>query len=130
VITVTVLDENGKQDRRVKPFYEVSLGDADAVFELLEGLLPWSTSVQGWRWVAASSSRPARSAVRRVINQRFKSASLAWRVEQLEALLYLRALVKSGRWEQAVRAWLCGEHWLETVVEEAKRKDQAMKMAG
>jgi len=65
-----------------------------------------------------------------VINQRFKSASLAWRADQLEALLYLRAMMKSGRWEQAVRAWLCGEHWLEPVVEAAKHKAQALKMAG
>jgi len=37
---------------------------------------------------------------------------------------------KSGRWDQAVRAWLREEHWLEPVVETAKWKDQAMKMAG
>ncbi len=238
VITVTVLDEKGEQDRRVKPIYEVSLGDADVVFGLLEGLLrrlgahlaakvvfvsdgaPWiwrrldglvrATGITSDRvtkvldfWHAcehvmealkacrnlSESSRTAvyerlrhqlrhseagaesvvlelqslavgrrskavkealktladhlehmkyleyesaglplgsgvvESAVRRVINQRFKSASLAWRVEQLEALLYLRALVKAGHWEQAVRAWLREEHWIEPVVQAAKRKD-------
>jgi len=245
VITVTVLDEKGEQDRRVKPIYEVSLGDADAVFELLEGLLRrlgahLAAKVEfvsdGAKWIwrrldglaqaagipservvkvldfwhacehvmealkacrnlsesvrkavyrrlrhqlrhakeGASSvvselkllargrrskkvrealqlledhiahmnypaydaaglslgSGAVESAVRRVINQRFKSASLAWRAEQLEALLYLRAMLKSGRWDQAVRAWLREEHWLEPVVETAKWKDQAMKMAG
>lgn len=245
VITVTVLDEKGEQDRVVKPFYEVSLGNADAVFALLEGLLrrlgvhlaskvvfisdgaPWiwcrldglvkavglpaervtkvldfwhacehvmealkacrnlkepsrtavyerlrhqlRHSAGGAASVVAELKSLARgrrskavkealktledhvahmdyvayetaglplgsgvveSAVRRVINQRFKSASLAWRVEQLEALLYLRAVVKSGRWESAVRAWLRGEHWLEPVMKAAKSKAQAEKRAG
>jgi len=245
VITVTVLKEDGEQDRRVKPFYEVSLGNADAAFELLLGLLrrlgvhlaskvvfisdgaPWiwcrldglvraagiapervtkvldfwhacehvmealkacrnldescrtavyerlrhqlrhsaegaasvvaelkslavgrrskavkeaiktlSDHVEHMNYAAYSAaglplgSGVVESAVRRVINQRFKSASLAWRVEQLEALLYLRAVVKSGRWEQAARAWLRGEHWLEPVMEVAKEKLQVEKMAG
>ena len=38
------------------------------------------------------------SAVRRVINLRLKGASLFWLKETAEAILYLRAQYKSGRW--------------------------------
>ena len=53
------------------------------------------------------------SAVRRILNLRFKSASTCWRPDHLEPLLYLRAIIKSGRWDDAMKAWLDGRHWLE-----------------
>lgn len=43
------------------------------------------------------------SAVRRVINLRFKGASIFWKVEHLEPLLFLRAIWKSGWWEDMCR---------------------------
>ncbi len=52
------------------------------------------------------------SAVRRVINQRFKAASLCWREDHLYGLLYLRCILKAGRWNQFVGAQLRREHWL------------------
>jgi len=52
------------------------------------------------------------SAIRRVINQRFKSASLFWREDHLEPLLNLRALWKSGRWEDFVTAQVQDRFWL------------------
>lgn len=52
------------------------------------------------------------SAVRRVLNLRFKSASTCWRVDHLEPLLYLRAIEKSGRWDDFMTAWLESTHWL------------------
>lgn len=52
------------------------------------------------------------SAVRRIINLRFKSASLCWRLDHLEPLMYLRAIIKAGHWDDAMRAWLQGRHWL------------------
>lgn len=39
VITVDVLDEDGRIDSNVPPIYEVDLGDADRVFDLVVGLL-------------------------------------------------------------------------------------------
>jgi hypothetical protein len=53
------------------------------------------------------------SAVRRVINLRFKSASTCWRPDHLLPLLYLRAILKAGRWDAFMRASLQGDHWLE-----------------
>ena len=53
------------------------------------------------------------SAVRRVINLRFKSAGQFWLEENLGPLMYLRAIVKSGRWESFMVSWLEGRHWLE-----------------
>jgi hypothetical protein len=52
------------------------------------------------------------SAVRRVVNLRFKSASQCWREDRLEPLMYLRAVLKSGRWDDAMDAWLGGHHFL------------------
>jgi hypothetical protein len=53
------------------------------------------------------------SAVRRVINLRFKSASMAWLEEHLEPLLYLRALLKAGHWERFIIADLKEQHWVQ-----------------
>ena len=52
------------------------------------------------------------SAVRRVINLRFKSASMCWKPAHLPPLLYLRAILKSGRWDQFVPAFLASTHYL------------------
>ena len=53
------------------------------------------------------------SAVRRVINLRFKSASMCWREDHLEPLLYLRAIQKSGRWDIFLKSFLNNNHWLD-----------------
>jgi hypothetical protein len=52
------------------------------------------------------------SAIRRVLNQRFKSASTCWRVDHLGPLLSLRATLKSGRWDDVMLALLQRRHWL------------------
>ena len=68
------------------------------------------------------------SAVRRLVNLRFKSASMCWRADHLLPLLYLRAILKAGKWDAFVLASLDGRHWLEpglakqTPHEEAPRK--------
>jgi len=41
------------------------------------------------------------SAIRRVLNMRFKGPGLLWRRETLEELMHIRALVKAGRWFQS-----------------------------
>lgn len=53
------------------------------------------------------------SAIRRVVNLRFKSASQCWAPKNPEPLLYPRALCKSGRWDQFLEALLEHRHWLE-----------------
>jgi len=66
-------------------------------------------------WRAANvpiGSGVVESAVRRVLNLRFKSASACWRPDHLEALLYLRALLKAGRWNDFMHSLLAGHHWL------------------
>ena len=52
------------------------------------------------------------STVRRVINLRFKNASMCWCKERLEPLMYLRAILKSGRWDDAMMSQLEGRHYL------------------
>lgn len=227
VITVDVLDEQGDMDRTWKPIYEVTLGEADVTFALLEGLLRTIGANQAaevvfvsdgadwiWRRVASlfvtveiprervhlvldyyhatehisnalnlcknlgSDDRKAllgelrgrllepggateviarlralargrrgrsvnreanhlakhvghmryaalraaklpigsgivESTVRRVINLRFKGASRCWRTDHLMPLLYLRAILKAGRWDAFMVAWLERRHWLD-----------------
>lgn len=228
LITIDVLDEDGEMDRRWRPIYEVSLGDADHVFDQLCGLLRLIGANQaaqvvfvsdGAEWIwnrvtetfdragvdsdkvesvldfyhatehiaealkacrnltdqhrgaftrlfckemlesdgpskviaklkAFARGRRAKtmnkeiayltghleagrlryfelreakvpigsgvveSAVRRVINLRFKSASQCWCEERLEHLMYLRAIIKSGRWDDAMDAMLEGRHFI------------------
>jgi hypothetical protein len=69
------------------------------------------------------------SAVRRIINLRFKSASMCWRPDHLRPLLYLRAILKSGRWDTFMTAWLAGKHWLEPGIGASQRVPSPMAMA-
>ena len=46
------------------------------------------------------------SGVRRIVNLRLKGASIFWRPENAEEILYLRCQIKSGRWVQLVKAVL------------------------
>lgn len=66
-------------------------------------------------WKAANvpiGSGVVESAIRRVINLRFKAASTFWREDHLAALLYLRCALKAGRWDDLIIAHLRGQHWL------------------
>ncbi|MCH2098300.1 MAG: hypothetical protein MK142_07945, partial [Pseudomonadales bacterium] len=66
-------------------------------------------------WKAANipiGSGVVESAIRRVVNLRFKAASTFWREDHLAALLYLRCALKAGRWDALLIAHLRGEHWL------------------
>jgi len=56
------------------------------------------------------------SAIRRVINQRFKAASMSWLKENVEPLMYLRALLKAGRWDDLMSGVLDRRHWLSPPV--------------
>lgn len=55
------------------------------------------------------------SAVRRLNNLRFKAASMCWRPDHLEPLLYLRAILKAGHWDLFFRSQLQRRHWLEAL---------------
>ncbi len=58
------------------------------------------------------------SAVRRIINLRFKSAGQCWcepgvdGQNSLEGLMYLRCILKSSRWDDAIVAQLEGKHFI------------------
>jgi hypothetical protein len=52
------------------------------------------------------------SAVRRVINLRFKSPGSFWNVETAESLMHLRAMYKAGRWEEMMQRILDQEFHL------------------
>jgi hypothetical protein len=45
-------------------------------------------------------SGPVESAVRRVVNLRFKAPSIFWDADRVAHLMHLRAAFKSGRWEE------------------------------
>ena len=46
------------------------------------------------------------SAIRRIVNLRFKSPSKYWREDHVAPLMHLRAILKSGRWEGFMSAFL------------------------
>lgn len=46
------------------------------------------------------------SGVRRIINLRLKGSSISWRLENAEAILYLRCQIKSGQWVPFVKSVL------------------------
>ena len=69
-------------------------------------------------WKAANvpiGSGVVESAIRRVINLRFKAASTFWREDHLAALLYLRCALKAGRWDDLILSHLRDQHWLTQV---------------
>jgi hypothetical protein len=51
------------------------------------------------------------SGVRRVVNQRLKGNGLFWLEDHAEAVLHLRAQLKTGRWDDLVRATLRHPVW-------------------
>ncbi|MEO1255077.1 MAG: hypothetical protein AAFY41_09355, partial [Bacteroidota bacterium] len=53
------------------------------------------------KWLCGSGL--VESAIRRIINLRFKSASSFWQVENLEPLIFLRAAFLAGRWKFLIR---------------------------
>jgi len=67
------------------------------------------------------------SAIRRVINLRFKSASMCWTAEHLEPLVYLRAILKAGHWDEYFKSFLLGRHWVnsETTLSPTTQSDNA-----
>jgi hypothetical protein len=69
------------------------------------------------------------SAVRRLNNLRFKAASMCWRPDHLEPLLYLRAILKAGHWERFFRSQLQRRHWLEALHNSADAAPRQRKSA-
>jgi hypothetical protein len=66
-------------------------------------------------WKAANvpiGSGVVESAIRRVINLRFKAPSTFWREDHLAALLHLRCALKAGRWDALMIAHLRDRCWL------------------
>ena len=72
---------------------------------------------QRLRWVNQPiGSGVVESAIRRVINLRFKAASTVWKEDTLQSLLPLRAIAKSGRWDDFYKAHINGQHWLTSEI--------------
>ncbi len=83
-------------------------------------------------WRAASvpiGSGVVESAVRRIINLRFKSASMCWREDRLEPLLYLRAIRKSGRWDAFMKSYFEERHWLTPATEREANSEDLFRLA-
>jgi hypothetical protein len=55
------------------------------------------------------------SAVRRVINLRFKASTQCWREDRVQPLMYLRAVLKAGWWDELLTGVLSQRHWLPSV---------------
>ena len=62
------------------------------------------------------------SAVRRVINLRFKSNGTFWKGETVEELMHLRAFFKAGRWEELMNRVLTGEFKMPSFLSKRQRK--------
>ena len=69
------------------------------------------------------------SGIRRVVNQRFKSAGMCWERSHVEALLSLRCQLKAERWEQFMRAVLSGRYWLEEEVDRVQVRGSCVDLA-
>ncbi len=52
------------------------------------------------------------SGIRRIVNLRFKAASIFWREDHVEPLLLLRAILKSGRWDAFLHGFLDRQYHL------------------
>lgn len=58
-----------------------------------------------------TGSGAVESAIRRVVNQRLKGNSIYWLEDHAEAMLHLRSQLKTGRWDDFVRATLAQPVW-------------------
>ena len=58
-----------------------------------------------------TGSGAVESSIRRVVNQRLKGNSIFWLEDHAEALLHLRAQLKTGRWGDLVQATLAQPVW-------------------
>ena len=54
-------------------------------------------------------SRQVESAVRRVINLRFKAPGTFWKEGIVKGLMHLRAFFKAGRWDEMMKRILTGQ---------------------
>lgn len=79
------------KDLRTKRDYFVDRKDLMAYAKLRKRHLP-------------IGSGSVESAVRRIVNLRLKGPGIFWRDENSEPMLYLRAHLKAGRWDEMVRA--------------------------
>ena len=79
------------KDLRTKRDYFVDRKDLMAYAKLRKRHLP-------------IGSGSVESAVRRIVNLRLKGPGIFWRDENSEAMLYLRAHLKAGRWDEMLRA--------------------------
>jgi hypothetical protein len=56
------------------------------------------------------SSGQVESAVRRVVNLRFKAPGSFWKEDKVEQLMHLRAYFKAGRWDELIKGVLTREY--------------------
>ncbi len=81
------------------------------------------------RSAQALSSRPGESGIRRIVNLRFKAASIFWREDHVEPLLLLRAILKSGRWDAFLHGFLDRQYHLLPAQLDAVEPTQCIKLA-
>jgi hypothetical protein len=71
-------------------------------------------------------SGPVESAIRRVINLRFKAASVFWREDIVDDLMHLRAAFKSGRWGETIARVLTHSWVVPSFARLSKRRIRAV----
>ncbi len=134
VLTIYVLDEHGKRDRKVASVIDGTLGGADDAFALLlfhlrrlgvhkakdKDLDYWVRHRDRLRFASfrrrglPCGSGAVESSVRRVVNLRMKGASVTWTEAHAEGVLHLRAHAKSGRWSELENTVLSTTGWRPT----------------
>ncbi len=63
------------------------------------------------------------SGIRRIVNLRFKSAATFWLEEHVTPLLHLRAILKSGRWDEFIHSYLDRRYYLEPADQDLSAPD-------
>src|SRR5439155_960519 len=108
VLVIDILDEHGQPDRLRLPLYDVLIGNAEAIWALVIGYLRLlgAAYADRMRYVTLErrklpiGSGQVESAVRRVVNLRFKAPGSFWRETTVSGLMHLRAAFKAGRWDE------------------------------
>lgn len=127
-------DEEGGVERVIARLKKLAVGrrakEVNSRISYLNGHIEHMRYATMRKMNLSIGSGTVESTVKRVVNMRFKSASKFWRAEHLEPLMTLRAILKSGRWDDFCRAELMEQFWLSPSFEPLKsQKKNRLKAA-
>ena len=74
------------------------------------------------------TSGQVESAVRRVVNLRFKAPGSFWKEDKVEQLMHLRAYFKAGRWDELIKGVLTREYDRPTFAPDKQKLRNSLKV--